>query len=86
MWGGSEENPKYHVLVNIGSAPKVLDHLETLTKFQFTDESSVLDVLIGLGTPVVSVAVMDACEIRAKINWRIKTTGNQHNCGLGKAV
>jgi CubicO group peptidase (beta-lactamase class C family) len=45
----------------------VLDRLEMLIKAQSAGGKSVIDVLIELGCPIVSVAVIDAGEITARV-------------------
>jgi hypothetical protein len=48
--------------------PDIYDKLETLLRYQLTDEGkSVSDVLEAFGTPVVSVGMMDAKDITATI-------------------
>lgn len=48
-------------------APNVYDKLESLIRFQLTEEKSVRDVLTAFGTPIVSVGIMDAGGITATI-------------------
>jgi len=47
--------------------PDVYDRLETLIRFQFTEEKSIHDVLTAFGSPIVSVGIMDAGNITATI-------------------
>ena len=48
-------------------ASDTLDQLEKLIKAQSTQETSVLGILIGLGTPIASVAVLDSGNIVARV-------------------
>ena len=48
-------------------ASDTLDQLEKLIKAQSTQEASVLEILIGLGTPIASVAVLDCGNVAARV-------------------
>jgi CubicO group peptidase (beta-lactamase class C family) len=49
----------------VSKATGIMELLETLIKSQSTNGKSVSEVLVGLGTPIVSVAVMDHGDITA---------------------
>jgi CubicO group peptidase (beta-lactamase class C family) len=52
----------------VGIAPDIFEKLEELIRFQLsTEEKPVRDVLTAFGTPIVSVGILDAGHITAKV-------------------
>ncbi|KAL3424151.1 beta-lactamase [Phlyctema vagabunda] len=65
-----KDHPQYHIPARMGPKPHnpdFFDHLETLIKTQFSGDNNIDDMLIHLGSPIVSVGVLDAGEITSRV-------------------